>query len=84
VKSHLVNSDEPVKLGTDLTAMCGAVVSKAESSFGIDTGNTNSIVEALSEFLTTLNTCSDCLVCTLSKRYLYGVVPGQEAKHEAA
>jgi hypothetical protein len=84
MKCHLVNDDEPVKLGTDLTAICGALVSKAESNFGLDIGNSNPRVNALSEFLTSLNTCSKCLKYPLLKRYVYGVVPGQEAKHGEA
>jgi hypothetical protein len=74
VKAHLLDSDEPITLGGDLRANCGKEVPKAVAVFSFD-GNFG---QGFS--FNALLCCRACMEITLSHRYVYGLLPGQEMK----
>jgi hypothetical protein len=75
VKSHLLDSDEPLLSGQDYVARCGARVAKAHFSFALIAGECFA--------MSTLLFCTKCIAGKplLSKRYLYGMLDGEKAKH---
>lgn len=78
MKIHLKTSDDPLIAGQDMTANCGAKVSKAALKFWFDLEAS----EAAS--LNRVKICDACY-CTRNNegRYLAGIANGQEAMTEA-
>jgi len=74
LKLHLKTSDDPIVSGIDLTANCGAPVSKAAVKFWFD------LEEADAANLNAIRICGQCFATRKQGgRYLAGVVNGQEA-----
>ncbi len=78
MKAHLKPSEEPLRAGEDHEALCGAIVKKAEFIMFVDTNLAGHCQ---------VNSFHFCRACwtqpTFGKRYLYGLIPGQEASQEA-
>ena len=72
MKAHLVSSDDPVSLGLDVTANCGATVPNAYAVVMCETGGAFNI--------SPLICCRKCYESNLSQRYIYGIIEGQKAK----
>ncbi|MGO9073864.1 MAG: hypothetical protein ACLPLR_06105 [Terriglobales bacterium] len=80
MKTHLKDSAEPLIAGQDQVALCGRTVGKAAFVFQFDTGSGK--VEGLSTILF----CRECMIQLAllgekSRRYLYGMLDGEQAKH---
>ena len=73
MKCHLLDSDEPLKEFTSLTALCGKEIQNAVFVIRF-----NHDVTSFAESLNRINTCAQCLDVELGKRYVYGLVSGQE------
>jgi hypothetical protein len=73
MKAHLIDADAPVKEGSDLIVNCGATVPNGRFVFLWDS-------EEYPEFLSVSMTrvCRKCASLELEKKYVYGVVSGQE------
>ena len=78
MKAHVIESEDPLREGADITALCGALVSKAVFAYMWNSSIAPEFVAAL----TTLNTCRSCYRQFLSKRYIYGILPGAEIRPE--
>lgn len=78
MKIHLISSNDPPSEGQDLTALCGAEISKAKLAFVFDT----TFQEAAS--LNRVVICSKCYGVRAEGQYLAGTVNGQEAMTEPA
>jgi hypothetical protein len=78
LRIHLLDADVPLKSGENYKANCGADISKAEFAFMFDAdyGQDYSVSSLLC--------CRQCRTTRLAKRYLYGIVSGQETKGAAA
>lgn len=72
MRVHLFDSDEPLKSGEDYVARCLSLVKSAQFLFTLDT----SFGEA--EVRSALQACRICTESGVKKRYLYGIVGGQE------
>jgi hypothetical protein len=82
MKAHMLNTDEAAREGESQTAICGVEVPKAAFVFFFD-GNS----KFGAEFFLTLNqisTCAKCLQGDFPKRYIYGILNGQESRDRAA
>jgi hypothetical protein len=81
VKAHLLDSDEPLPAGKDYMALCGAKVSKAAFIWWSDL----EAMELEDFFIYSLRFCRYCkrIIANteLEKRYLYGLIDGEKAKH---
>jgi len=53
MKAHVIESEDPLREGADITALCGALVSKAVFAYMWNSSIAPEFVAAL----TTLNTC---------------------------
>lgn len=80
IKPHIFVTDKPLDRGSDIECLCGRIVRHAtEHFFWIDAPSAD-----YSEFVTTLNTCQDCLdelnlrTRSRNREYIYGLVPQQE------
>lgn len=73
MKIHLAYADEPLQSGQDAYAVCGAVISKAEFPFIFDLEFPDAA------HLNSITICTKCYAYKREGRYLYGIVPGQEA-----
>lgn len=76
MKAHILQSDEPIQSGIDHVAACGKTVSKAEFACFVDAGHFQEI--QLPKFYF----CNYCRETQITKRYIYGLLPGQELKTE--
>lgn len=83
MRVHLLDSAEPLKEGTDLTANCSSLVPKAAFAFMVDIQSLGP--DSINLSANTLLLCSTCIQGLAhrgpSKRYCYGIVAGQELKH---
>ena len=77
MKVHLFDSDDPLATGGKLKANCGAEIVNAEFAFFFDLNFADSGVA------NSLRCCRDCRTTRLAKRYVYGIVSGQEALTES-
>lgn len=78
MRVHLFDSDEPLKSGGNMKANCGAEISRAEFAFMFD------LQFGQDSAISSLLCCRQCRSTRLAKRYIYGVVSGQETKGAAA
>lgn len=78
MKAHLADSNTPLKEGSDILANCGAQVPNGRFVF---LWNNDEYPEFLSVSMTRI--CHKCAELELEKKYVYGVVSGQEAMDEA-
>jgi len=74
VKVHLKATDEPLKSGKDHVALCGAIVKRAEFPMIWDADIIGHRTFALAGF------CMKCREKDFNGRYVYGLIPGEEAK----
>jgi hypothetical protein len=89
MKAHFASSDDPLKEGETLTALCGASVPNAEflitwsKSFRWGEKIRDLIRE---EFWSSIGNCKKCLIAELTGRYVYGIRTrvGGEKEEEAA
>ena len=72
MKVHLLDSNEPLQEGQDYTALCSKFIKAAQFHFTFDTSF------GLGEVLSSLQSCNDCREHQTGKRYLYGLISGQE------
>ena len=76
MKVHLAYTDEPLKAGEDVSAVCGEIIGKAAFPF---------IFEGF-PYLAHLNYMHICSKCYATDKrtwkYMYGLVNGQEAMTE--
>ena len=79
MKAHLLDSEVPLIEGQTYTAICGAEVSQAVFVYMFNTDHAEEFLGALSS----INTCKKCYQLEIEKRYVYGILPGQEAMHES-
>ena len=79
MKFHLIESDEPLASGVDITALCGQLVSKAEWVILVDGDMACPLT--LGEVANPFFTCKKCFVAQCGKRYGYMMVDGQLARH---
>ena len=77
MKTHLISSDDPLTSGSDRTALCGKTVSRAEFVFMFENGPSG--IKGLSTLLF-CNGCASQAFTKDSRRYLYGMVDGEQAK----
>lgn len=84
MKPHYKISAEKLDEGTDITAECGVVVPKAVWAFMLDRD------ALILDAVTIGNSVRDCRKCVSAlfeakdgPRYIYALIPGQEAKDEA-
>jgi hypothetical protein len=73
VKIHLLRTEEQLKEGSDIEALCGKTIAKARFPFAATTEFGDAVT------LSALLICSKCYAIKGSGRYVYGLVPGQEA-----
>ena len=71
MKVHLLDSNEPMKEGDDLTALCCQFIPKAAFLFVFDTGLGGAAT------FNSLLTCRQCREAQTGKRYLYGIAAGE-------
>lgn len=74
MKAHITDSVDPLREGETLTANCGAEIANAYFVFYVDTS------AGIGAQLNSLMTCKSCRETMSGKRYIYGIVPGQEAR----
>ena len=74
MRAHVMQSDIPVAEGQDLTANCNEIVPKAKFVFWFDAST--ACVRSINSFVM----CRECGTSFLSKRYIYGILHGEEAK----
>lgn len=79
MKVHVISVDEPLKVGADMHAPCGAFVPQANVRFmWEDTHAKNDMMDAAaSAFLL----CKKCLLMPLDKTYVYGIFHGEGRFH---
>jgi hypothetical protein len=82
VKTHLADSEVPLKEGSKLLAICGAIVPDAAFVFMWDE-TANGVRASDIEMSGLLSQCSRCKKIRLTQRYLYGIVSGQESATHA-
>lgn len=83
MKTHLLDSNEPLVAGLDYMAICGRRISKAHFSFCFDVSAQGYIAPPASA--STLLFCRECFrPAPTPKRYLYGMIDGELAKHAEA
>jgi hypothetical protein len=75
VKAHLIDSETPLIEGQTYSALCGAEVKHCVFVYMFNTDCAEEFLGALS----TINTCRKCFQVEIEKRYVYGIVPAQEA-----
>jgi hypothetical protein len=75
MKLHLITSEEPPKNGETLTAVCGAEVPNARTVFWWD----DDFEPIWGEFVFSYRPCSKCVSMDLGKRYIAGVLSGQDS-----
>lgn len=82
MRVHLLDSAEPLKEGTDLTANCSSLVPKAAFAFMVDIQSLGP--DSINFGANTLMLCADCIQGLAnrgpSRRYCYGIIAGQESK----
>lgn len=77
MKAHLLGSDEPLVEGEDYIARCGQTVAKAAFVFWLENGDVVGV--------STLLFCGKCIEGPgYKRRYIYGMVDGEKAKHPEA
>lgn len=81
MKSHLLDSEEPLREGLPYVAVCGLEVKDAVFPFIFDA---DMVGQRAYEAMNKLQICSDCLKQTWEGRYLYGLLPGQAMKETEA
>jgi len=81
MKFHLLSTEEPAHDHQLLTALCGTLVPDAMFVFHFDTG-----VCDFRESVNPLRTCAGCREASMEtsslKRYVYGLVAGDEMIHQ--
>lgn len=78
LRIHLIDAWEPLKSGGKLTANCGVEIRKAEFPFMCDLNYGHEVG------FNSLLCCRNCNSTRLAKRYVYGLVEGQETKGAVA
>ena len=73
IKTHLADSQEPLKEGTSLRAVCGVTVPDATFLFMWDEQG-----ESLD--VSRLKCCGKCKAGSLRARYIYGIRSGEDSK----
>lgn len=81
MKTHLADSSVPLKEGSELTAICGAVIKDAAFVFMWDDAE---ILTSISGYLRLSASCRKCKATPKSGRYIYGIVHGEEMKQRRA
>jgi hypothetical protein len=82
IKTHLADSEVPLKEGSKLLAICGALVPDAAFVFMWDeTGIKNSDFTVM---LGRLGMCGHCAKRQATQRYIYGIRSGEEQKQTEA
>lgn len=86
MKPHYSQSRERLIEGTDIVAACGALVPKATWAFMLD--RESKVIDALTLVGNSLTECRTCLAIiddSANKidgpRYIYAMLPGEEALH---
>ncbi len=74
MKAHVIDSDLPITEGIDRLANCGQRVAKAVAVFFFDGEFSRDDV------VNSLLCCEQCMEYKPTKRYVYGIVNGQETK----
>ena len=76
MKAHLVSSDDPLREGLKLFAICGAEVPNAVFQFFF-----RDDVYEFSQSLSTINTCEKCINAQryLVGRFVYGIVSAKKS-----
>jgi len=75
MKIHLQRVDDPLKAGEDIEALCGAMVAKATFALWADTEYPDvASINAIA-------VCSKCYSIRGAGKYIYALVPGEEAIH---
>lgn len=82
MKTHLADSSVPLKEGSELTAICGAVIKDAAFVFMWDDLTVN--VRAFSGVTWVKGLCSQCKKIQVKQRYIYGIASGEEMKQRRA
>lgn len=80
-KVHLRDSEEPLKEGQDHIAICGERIPKAVYVFMWNEDSGFSFAEQVQR---RLNVCRKCRELEIGKRYVYGLVSGQEREEQIA
>jgi hypothetical protein len=75
MKAHLFQSDEPIPSGEDRSALCGRTVSKAQFVSFFDAQIVGEVIVDVLRF------CACCYLAQTKKRYTYGILDGESAKH---
>jgi hypothetical protein len=78
MKRHLITSDDPLKPGGTLVALCGAEIANAHFPFFWE----DELQPNCVEFLFSMRVCRQCASHPFDKRYLYGLVNGESVKQE--
>lgn len=86
MKTHLADSSAPLKEGSELTAICGAVIANAVFVFMWDGdivgGNGTEVAAAISS---AIGMCRKCVKTEKElDRYIYGICAGEEMKQRRA
>lgn len=89
-KTHLCNSDEPLKEGETLLAICGQEVPRSRFVFrwddyetfaGIPVTNFSCLLASSTALA--IGMCRNCREHDLTKRYIYGVRTREDIQEEA-
>lgn len=77
MKAHLKDSETALREGESYEALCGVEVPNVAFVYVFDTGFVPEFLGSLSA----INTCSKCYRKLVTKRYIYGLIPGEASKH---
>ena len=77
MRAHLIDTDNPLKEGSDVQALCGELVKNVIFVYSFD----SQIAPELVSGLNTLNTCKNCYRIELTKRYIYGLLNRDAVAH---
>jgi hypothetical protein len=77
IKTHLADSAEPLKEGSKLLAICGAIIPDAAFVFMWDDAE---VMTSISGFLRLSASCRKCKLLPKTGRYQYGICSGEERK----
>lgn len=77
MKTHLLDSSDPIIEGQTQTAICGASVPNAKFVFMWDEIEAGSLITSATF---ALRICRKCTETPFEKRYIYGIANGEEMK----
>lgn len=83
IKTHLADSDSPLKEGSKLLAICGAFIPDAAFLIEWDENFRGALTETINRMS---GLCSKCRkqYPSLQGRYVYGIYCGEEALHDGS